>query len=288
MAYETDLLEYEDLFDNNPAVEARVEALKTGARHELANLESMGGAIGAIDYMKAQLVNSNADRLTEIETGATVVVGVNRWTEAELSPLMDEDGGIMVVDPAVGLAEFQARELAFSLGLRGKQVAQFVTMLRACYRAYRDLDALREPAAFAGWFRRIVLKDPLKMKQLQKGVVQLSEEGATQVFRPFRNNDLVLGAVGVLQFDVAAHRLKGEYGVEAVVEPVGVQAARWVVCDDDKELKRFREKAHENLALDGDGQLVYLAPTRVNLQLTQERWPDIEFAATRETTIFAG
>ena len=131
-------------------------------------------------------------------------------------------------------------------------------------------------------FRRVVLKDPLKMKQLQKGVVQLSEEGATQVFRPMRNNDLVLGAVGVLQFDVAAHRLKGEYGVEAVVEPVGVQAARWVVCDDEKELKRFREKAHENLALDGDGQLVYLAPTRVNLNLTIERWPDVQFLATRE------
>ncbi|RYH08800.1 protein meaA [Tropicimonas sp. IMCC6043] len=101
LAYETDLLEYEDLFDNNPAVEAKVEALKAGARHELANLESMGGAIGAIEYMKAQLVNSNADRLNEIETGGTVVVGVNRWTEAEPSPLMDEDGGIMIVDPDV-------------------------------------------------------------------------------------------------------------------------------------------------------------------------------------------
>ncbi len=131
-------------------------------------------------------------------------------------------------------------------------------------------------------FRRVVLKDPLKMKQLQKGVVQLSEEGATQVFRPLRNNDLILGAVGVLQFDVAAHRLKGEYGVEAVVEPVGVQAARWVVCDDEKELKRFREKAYDNLAEDGDGQLVYLAPTRVNLNLTLERWPDVKFLATRE------
>ena len=131
-------------------------------------------------------------------------------------------------------------------------------------------------------FRRVVLKDPLKMKALQKGVVQLSEEGATQVFRPLRNNDLILGAVGVLQFDVAAHRLKGEYGVEAVVEPVGVQSARWVVCEDDKELKRFREKAHDNLAEDGDGQLVYLAPTRVNLNLTMERWPEVRFLATRE------
>ncbi|MGB5198678.1 MAG: peptide chain release factor 3, partial [Sedimenticolaceae bacterium] len=131
-------------------------------------------------------------------------------------------------------------------------------------------------------FRRVVLKDPLKMKQLQKGVLQLSEEGATQIFRPLRNNDLILGAVGVLQFDVAAHRLKGEYGVESVVEPVGVKAARWVVCPDDKELRRFRDKAHENLAEDGDGQLVYLAPSRVNLNLTMERWPDVKFLATRE------
>ena len=86
----------------------------------------------------------------------------------------------------------------------------------------------------------------------------------------------------MLQFDVAEHRLKGEYGVEAVVEPVGVQSARGVVCEDEKELKRFREKAYDNLAEDGDGQLVYLAPTRVNLNLTLERWPDVKFLATRE------
>ncbi len=131
-------------------------------------------------------------------------------------------------------------------------------------------------------FRRIVLKDPLKTKQLQKGVLQLCEEGATQVFRPLRNNELILGAVGILQFDVAAHRLKGEYGVEAIVEPVQVATARWVACDDDKELKRFRDKAYDNLAEDGDGQLVYLAPTRVNLNLTIERWPEVRFLATRE------
>ncbi len=100
MAYETDLLEYDDLFDNNPAVDRKVEALKAGARAELANLESMGGAIDAIEYMKSQLVNSNADRLNDIEKGETVVVGVNRWTEAEPSPLVDAEGGIMVVDPA--------------------------------------------------------------------------------------------------------------------------------------------------------------------------------------------
>jgi peptide chain release factor 3 len=131
-------------------------------------------------------------------------------------------------------------------------------------------------------FRRIVLKDPLRMKALQKGVVQLAEEGATQVFRPLKNNDMILGAVGILQFDVAAFRLKDEYGVDAVVEPVSVHTARWIGCDDPKMLERFKEKAYENLALDGDEQLVYLAPTRVNLSLTEERWPDIRFLATRE------
>ena len=131
-------------------------------------------------------------------------------------------------------------------------------------------------------FRRVVLKDPLKTKALQKGVLQLCEEGATQVFRPLKNNDIILGAVGMLQFDVAAYRLKDEYGVEAVVQPVSVYTARWVRCDDDKELERFKIKVYEHLALDGDEQLVYLAPTRVNLQLTEERWPDIRFLATRE------
>ena len=131
-------------------------------------------------------------------------------------------------------------------------------------------------------FRRVVLKDPLRMKALQKGVLQLCEEGATQVFRPLRNNDLILGAVGVLQFDVAAQRLKSEYGVEAIVEPVKVVTARWVANDDDSMLQRFRDKVHDNLAEDGDGQLVYLATSRVNLDLTMERWPDVRFLATRE------
>ena len=101
LAYETDLLEFDDLFEGNPAVDAKVEALKDGARHELANLGSMGGAIGSIDYMKSRLVDSNAERLNRIEKNETVVVGVNKWTQGEVSPLMTGDGGIMVVDPAV-------------------------------------------------------------------------------------------------------------------------------------------------------------------------------------------
>ena len=101
MAYETDLLEYEDLFDGNPVVAAKVEKLKADALHELATLDGMGGTISAIEYMKARLVDSNADRLNKIEKNQTTVVGVNKFTSGEPSPLTSGDGGIMVVDPAV-------------------------------------------------------------------------------------------------------------------------------------------------------------------------------------------
>ena len=131
-------------------------------------------------------------------------------------------------------------------------------------------------------FRRIRLQDPLKTKQLQKGLQQLSEEGSTQVFFPVNNNDIVVGAVGVLQFEVVAYRLKDEYKVEAIYEPVTVNTARWVKCDDEKELAEFKRKCADNLAIDGGGHLTYLAPTRVNLSLTEERYPDVKFYATRE------
>ncbi|NCF23151.1 MAG: peptide chain release factor 3 [Gammaproteobacteria bacterium] len=131
-------------------------------------------------------------------------------------------------------------------------------------------------------FRRAVLKDPLRLKALQKGLAQLCEEGATQLFRPLRNNDLILGAVGPLQFDVVAHRLRDEYKVECQFESVSVATARWVECDDPKMLADFRRKAEDNLALDHGERLVYIAPTRVNLGLTEERWPDVVFRKTRE------
>jgi len=108
MAFETDLLEYEDLFDGNPAVDAKVEALKDGARHELANLDSMGGAVSSIEYMKSRLVDSNAERLNKIERNDTIVVGVNKWQQGEPSPLMTEDGGILTVDPAVEAEQVSA------------------------------------------------------------------------------------------------------------------------------------------------------------------------------------
>jgi peptide chain release factor 3 len=131
-------------------------------------------------------------------------------------------------------------------------------------------------------FRRAVLKDPLRLKALHKGLAQLCEEGATQLFKPLRNNDLILGAVGPLQFEVVAHRLRDEYNVECQFENVNVATARWVHCEDDKMLSDFEKKANDNLALDHSNSLVYIAPTRVNLNLTEERWPDIGFRKTRE------
>ena len=131
-------------------------------------------------------------------------------------------------------------------------------------------------------FRRAILRDPLRMKALQKGLGQLCEEGATQLFRPVHNNDLILGAVGPLQFDVVAHRLKSEYGVSCSFENVNVATARWVYASDPEELDRFRRRVTENLAVDHGDCLVYLAPTRVNLSLTEERWPDLDFRPTRE------
>ncbi|MCF6765587.1 peptide chain release factor 3 [Thiotrichales bacterium 19S3-7] len=131
-------------------------------------------------------------------------------------------------------------------------------------------------------FRRVQLKDPLKMKALQKGLTELSEEGAAQVFRPLSSNDLIVGAVGVLQFDVVAHRLQYEYGVKCAYEAVNVHSARWVECQDDKIMTAFRKKCFENLALDSAENLAYLAPTRVNLSLAEERHPDVVFRATRE------
>lgn len=131
-------------------------------------------------------------------------------------------------------------------------------------------------------FRRIRLKDPLKMKQLNKGLIQLSEEGAVQVFRPFKSNDLIVGAVGVLQFDVVVHRLKSEYKVEAIYEAINVATARWVGSDNNAKLQEFTRKCHDNLALDGGENITYIAPTMVNLQLAQERYPEIKFRKTRE------
>ena len=131
-------------------------------------------------------------------------------------------------------------------------------------------------------YRSVRLTDPLRSKALLKGLIELSEEGATQVFRPLNSNQLILGAVGVLQFDVVAHRLKHEYNVDCVYEPASISCARWVYSEDEKAMSDFKSKAFDNLALDGGEALIYLAPTRVNLSLAQERYPLIHFSATRE------
>lgn len=131
-------------------------------------------------------------------------------------------------------------------------------------------------------FRRIQLRDPLKAKAMLKGLLELGEEGAAQVFRPVNRNDLIIGAVGVLQFDVVSWRLREEYGVECSYHNVPIVAARWLECDDQKKLEEFKRKLVDNLALDGGGHLTYLAPSMVNLNLTEERWPEVKFHATRE------
>jgi (2R)-ethylmalonyl-CoA mutase len=145
MAYETDLLEYDDLFDENPAVDRKVEELKAGARAELANLDSMGGAVASIEYMKSQLVNANADRVSNIEQGNTSVVGVNMFTQGEPSPLVDEEGGIMMVDPAVE-ADQISRLTAWRAERDAEAVEQALETLR---QAARKGDNIMPPSVAA-------------------------------------------------------------------------------------------------------------------------------------------
>ncbi len=131
-------------------------------------------------------------------------------------------------------------------------------------------------------FSRARLRDPMKAKQLEKGLRQLGEEGAVQVFAPLIDNALLIGAVGQLQFEVVEHRLKAEYGVDAVFERAGIHTARWVTCPDANHLNEFIKANQGKLAKDVDDNYAYLADTGVNLRLAQERWPKVEFHSTRE------
>ncbi|TAJ81718.1 MAG: peptide chain release factor 3 [Gallionellaceae bacterium] len=135
------------------------------------------------------------------------------------------------------------------------------------------------------FFRSVRIRNPIKVKQLHKGLQQLGEEGAVQVFKPVDGGDLILGAVGMLQFDVVASRLQGEYGVDAMFESTSTTSARWVTCDDKKILGDFEKALSHNLAIDAAGNLAYLAPNSVNLRLTQERWPKVVFHTTREHAV---
>ena len=147
----------------------------------------------------------------------------------------------------------------------------------------------REPLKFKGipnfapeHFRRVMLKNPLKAKQLNKGLVQMAEEGAVQLFRPLADSSYILGAVGVLQFDVTMARLKAEYGVDAVYEGVNYATARWVTCGDKKKLDAFREHNQSKLAVDAEGHLAFLAASDWWISHTRELFPDIVFHKTRE------
>ena len=152
-----------------------------------------------------------------------------------------------------------------------------------------DTFSTKEPLKFLGipsfapeHFRRVLLKDPMKAKALQKGLLQLSEEGTIQVFRPMVGNMMIMGAVGVLQFDVTMARLKAEYKVNAGYENIDLSVARWVTCDDEKTLKQFKQKNESSLALDSEGWLTFLTTSEYQLGFTMEEWPDIQFHKTRE------
>ncbi len=147
----------------------------------------------------------------------------------------------------------------------------------------------KEPLKFIGipsfapeHFRRVRLRDPLKAKQLQKGLEQLAEEGAVQLFRPLVNNDYILGAVGVLQFDVIISRLSEEYAVNASYEPVNIETARWLTSDDPVAFAEFKDYYNQDLAVDAEGALAYLAPNPWKLESAEERHPTVRFLTTRE------
>ena len=149
LAYETDLLEYDDLFDGNPAVDRKVQSLKDGAREELARIDAMGGAVAAIDYMKARLVEANADRIARIETGETTVVGVNRWTDAAPSPLTAGDGSVMAADPAAE-ADQIARLTAWRNARDNAAVQSALNDLRAAAASGANIMPASIAAARAG------------------------------------------------------------------------------------------------------------------------------------------
>jgi len=130
-------------------------------------------------------------------------------------------------------------------------------------------------------FRKVRLLDPMKSKALEKGLVQLAEEGTTQVFRPQMGSDWIVGAVGLLQFDVVMHRLEFEYKVKATYEPVSYVTARWVT-GERKQLDEFQRKEAMSCYIDGEGNLTYLAGSQWRLDNTMENWKELQFQETRE------
>ena len=145
LAYETDLLEYGDIFDGSTVIARKVDELKEQAKAELKTIEAMGGAVAAIDYMKRRLVESNTGRLSGIETGDLTVVGVNKWTETEPSPLTAGEGAIMVVDPAVEALQIE-RLKAWRAERDGKAVKAAIAELE---RAAKEGRNIMEPSIVA-------------------------------------------------------------------------------------------------------------------------------------------
>jgi len=170
------------------------------------------------------------------------------------------------------------------------QQAGAVKARKAARHAVSDwMEIEKEPLKFTGipnfapeYFRRVTLKNPLKIKHLQKGLKQLAEEGAVQVFRPITGNDYILGVIGRLQFDITMARLKSEYGVDAVYEPVDYKVARWVDCGDPKKMAEFEKKNSAGIVRDSEGTLAFLTTSEWNLGFYMEQWPDISFYKTRE------
>nr|MBL0732540.1 peptide chain release factor 3 [Desulfobacterales bacterium] len=152
-----------------------------------------------------------------------------------------------------------------------------------------DTFSEKEPLKFCGipnfapeFFKRVILKNPMKAKHLHKGLTQLAEEGVIQVFRPVATNDYILGAVGVLQFDITMARLETEYGVDAVYEPSQYNVARWIACDDPKKMDDFEKNNKNNIARDAEGAKAFLTTSEWQLEYGMEHWPGIEFYKTRE------
>ncbi len=152
-----------------------------------------------------------------------------------------------------------------------------------------DTFSEKEPLKFCGipsfapeFFKKVILKNPLKMKHLQKGLTQLAEEGVVQVFKPFHINSYILGAVGILQFDITMERLKSEYGVDAVYQSIEYNVARWVECADTKKMADFERKNGNNMAWDSEGSRAFLTTSEWQLGYCMEQWPEIVFRKTRE------
>ena len=131
-------------------------------------------------------------------------------------------------------------------------------------------------------FHTVEIADPLRSKQLRTGLAQLGEEGAIQVFRPVSGGALLLGAVGNLQFDVVAHRLRHEYGCEARLTPARYIGARWITADDEREMKRFIEANAHRVAHDAVDAPTFLAAHEAEIKVARELWPNIRFHALRE------